>query len=77
MIYRYAQASGYNTEDSAALDGYADADKVSGYARDAMMWAVGAGLINGREDGLVPQGEATRAEVAAIMTRFCKNNAVK
>ena len=45
---------------------------VSDYARDAMAWAVEAGLINGMENHeLNPQGNATRAQVAAIMMRFC------
>lgn len=56
------------------LYGYADANQVSGYAADAMSWANAAGLITGvTADTLVPQGHATRAEVAVILTRFCEN----
>ena len=50
---------------------FADSDKVSPYAADALSWASASGLINGRPDGcLDPQGGATRAETAAMLMRF-------
>ena len=51
----------------------ADAASVSDWAQEAMRWAVGAGLINGNDDALDPQGSATRAQLAAIMERFVEN----
>ena len=73
MLYRYAKAKGYDVSASADISGYADASSVSGWAKEAMQWAVGAGLINGRTaTTLAPQGSATRAEVAAILMRFAQ-----
>lgn len=74
MLYRYAAASGLDTAASSELTGFADAGDVSGYAAEAMAWAVGAGLIGGTDKGeLNPSGSATRAEVATILMRFCEN----
>lgn len=70
MLYRYAKLKGYDVSASADISGYTDASSVSSWATDAMRWAVGAGLINGRTATmLAPQGNATRAEVAAILMR--------
>ena len=73
ILYRYAAANGCDTSSRAGLEQFADADQVSAYARDAMEWAVSAGLVHGTDSGLEPQGKATRAQVAAIMERFCEN----
>ena len=55
------------------LDKFRDAGKVSDYARTAMQWAVGSGLIQGKPDGVLdPQGTATRAQVAVIMQNLCE-----
>lgn len=72
MLYRYAGYCGYDTADRASLSGYADGSLVSEYARVAMEWAVGAGIISGKyeETQLDPQGNATRAECAAVIERF-------
>lgn len=71
MLYRYAKMKGYDVSASADISGYTDASGVSGWATDAMRWAVSAGLINGRTaTTLAPQGNATRAEVASILMRF-------
>ena len=66
MLYRYSDAS--KTDDT--LSGFADASSVSDWAFDAMVWAVENGLINGVNGNLNPQGTASRAEVAAMFTRF-------
>ena len=51
-----------------------DGGTVSGWAEDAMGWAVAAGLINGKgAEGLDPLSTATRGEVAAILMRFCNS----
>ena len=53
---------------------YTDAADLAEYAIPAMQWAVGAGLINGTGDGstLTPQGQATRAQAAVMLMRFCE-----
>ena len=67
MLYRYAGSP----ETSGTLKDFTDKDSVSSYAESAMKWAVSQGLIDGMGDGrLNPQGTATRAQVAAILTRF-------
>ena len=73
ILYRYAQYKGYDTSvGGMSLAEYTDADQISAYAAAAMQWANGNGLITGRTDTtLVPQGTATRAEVATILMRFC------
>ena len=74
ILYRYANVMGYGTSGSASLDRFSDVDSVSGYAVEAMGWAVGNGLIGGMGDGtLAPQGNATRAQVATILMRFVEN----
>ena len=71
ILLRYAAFKGYAVEDRADLSGYTDSGIISPYALEAVQWAVGAGLVNGRtETTLEPGGYANRAEVAAILTRF-------
>lgn len=73
MLYRYAAMKGYDVSATADLSAYQDAASASAWAVDAMRWAVGAGLIQGRgASTLAPRGQATRAEVAAILMRFCQ-----
>ena len=75
MLYRYAKASCKDVsvgEDTNILS-YADATTVSEYAVPAMQWACGTGIVNGSNGKLNPQNNATRAEVAAILMRFCEN----
>ena len=70
ILYRYAKQKGYDVSKSTALTGFSDADKVSGYASEAMQWAVAEGLLQGSNGKLNPQGSATRAQVATILMRF-------
>ena len=70
ILYRYAKQKGYDVSRSAALTAFSDADKVSGYAAEAMQWAVAEGLLQGSNGKLNPQGSATRAQVATILMRF-------
>ena len=73
IFYRYANYKGYDTSAYDDLAAFADAGDVSEFAVPAMHWAVGAGLINGRDaTHIVPKGTASRSEVAAIVTRFCR-----
>ena len=66
ILYRYAKAE--KTEKD--LSAYPDAGTVSGYAVDAMRWAVAEGLINGKDGRLAPQENATRAQIATILERY-------
>lgn len=73
ILYRYADYRGYDRSPWASLSVYYDADQVSSYARKAMEWACGAGLLKGiTQTVLSPQGTATRAQVAEIFSRFCQ-----
>ena len=76
MLYRYAQYKGYDVsvgEDTNILS-YTDFEDLSEYAIPAMQWAVGAGIISGTsESTLGPRGNASRAQVAVILTRYCEN----
>lgn len=69
MLMNYAQWKGQDTRARADLSGYSDAP--STWASEAVQWAVAEGLLAGvTDDELQPQGQATRAQVAAIMQRF-------
>ena len=74
ILYRYAQYKGYDTASRADLSGYTDAAQVSSWAEDAIRWANAEGLVNGTSGTtLSPQGSATRAQAAMVLTRFCRN----
>ena len=68
MLYRYAGTPAVN----GSLSDFSDAASVSSYAENAMQWAVANGIVNGSNGKLNPQDNATRAEVAAILMRFCE-----
>ena len=68
MMYRYAGSP----KADGKLDSFSDAASVSTYAASAMHWAVANGIVNGSNGKLNPQNNATRAEVAAILMRFCE-----
>ncbi len=73
ILYRYAQFKGLNVSAKGDLSGFADGAAVSDWAVEAMQWAVGAGLLNGNEQGrLAPTAGATRAEVAMMLMRFAE-----
>ena len=74
MLYRYAQYKGYDVSKTADLSGYADQDKLSDWAAQAVQWACGSGLMNGRSAAqLAPEGTLTRAEAATMLKAFCEN----
>ena len=77
MMYRYARYKEYPTNVSSDLAGLKNAENTADWARTGVKWAVGAGLISGVEKNgvkdLQPQGNASRAQVAAILQRFCEN----
>ncbi len=71
IFYRYADYKGYDLTVKGNLDTFKDADKITDYAKTAMQWAVGSGLVKGKSGNLLdPQGTATRAEIAAMLHRF-------
>ena len=72
MLYRYAEAEGYDVSAAADLSGYPDAGKVQPYAQEAMSWAVAEGIVEGMDGNLNPAGSATRAQIATILMRFCE-----
>ena len=74
MLMNYSAWKGEDVSARADLSTYSDAATISSWANDVMQWAVAEGLISGMtEDTLQPQGNATRAQVAAILQRFlCK-----
>ena len=74
MLYRYAQNKKYDVSGAKSLDGYTDAQSVSSYAVPALQWANATGVVTGKSGSkLDPKGYATRAEVAAMLMRFCEN----
>ena len=71
IMQRYAQYKGIVADESDDLSQFADAGDVSDWALGSMQWAVGTGLISGKDIGsLAPQDNTTRAEAAAILMRF-------
>ena len=74
LLYRYAKDKGLNVSAQGTLNAFEDAGQVDGYAKDAMEWAVSIGLMKGMDDThLAPLKNASRAEVATILMRFCEN----
>lgn len=75
VFYNYAKFKGYNITADGDLSAFTDAGEISAWAQEAMKWAVGSGLMNGKGNGIIdPKGTATRAEVAAMLQNFIENN---
>lgn len=76
MLMEYAREQGYSTSERAELSVFPDKENLGGWAVEYMQWAVGSGIIGGKNlNGtfyLDPKGDATRAECAAMLTRFMK-----
>lgn len=70
MLYRYARLKGYDVSGGGVLSGFGDAAQVSAWAKDAMAWAVGKGLIQGAGGRLLPGGTADRGQAATVIARF-------
>ena len=68
MLYRYAGSPAVSGED--VLSRFPDGGRVSSWAQRAMRWAVSEGLLEGGDEGLAPQGGTTRAELAAVLSRY-------
>ena len=73
ILYRYAAWKGEDVTASSDLSGYRDTDQISSYAVSAMQWAHASGLIRGISDAVMaPDGESSRAQMAAVLMRFCE-----
>ena len=76
ILYRYAKSKDIDVSvgENTNILSYVDVQQASEYAIPALQWAVGAGVLNGKNGGrLAPTGTATRAEIAAFMQRWCEN----
>lgn len=71
ILYNYAGREGVDTTRKANYSNFSDSASVSNWARDAIAWAVGTNLINGKNGKLAPGDTATRAEIATILMRYC------
>ena len=73
ILYRYAAFKGFDMTKTADLSEFTDSGKISGYAEAPLSWANAEGLINGKGGGILdPLGNATRAEVAVMLMRYCE-----
>jgi hypothetical protein len=72
ILYRYAKNAGLvKAVNTASLASFSDMKDVAAWSKDAMAWAVSAGILKGGTGNtLSPQGTATRAQVATIIKRF-------
>ncbi|MFV0517494.1 MAG: M28 family peptidase [Aminipila sp.] len=70
VLYRYAKYKKIDTVVKGDLNKFNDSGQVSSYAQDAISWAVGAGILNGKDGKLDPKGSATRAELATMFQRM-------
>ena len=71
ILYRYAKWMGYPMDGADDLSAFADRGQIASWAYEAMAWANGAGILNGRGGNeLAPTATATRAEVATMMVRL-------
>ena len=73
ILFRYAEMKEIETSKRGDLSTFPDGSKVGSWAETAMQWAVAEGIINGSDGKLLPQGSATRAQVATILMRFIEN----
>ena len=73
ILFRYAQKKGIDTSKRGNLSAFPDVNQISDYAKEAVYWTVGEGIINGSDGKLLPQGNATRAQVATILMRYIEN----
>lgn len=70
MLWRYAGCPAATDKELS----FADVDKAGGWTLEALRWAVGQGILRGKEGGMLdPKGMTTRAEAAAMLQRFCGN----
>ena len=74
ILYTYAQYKDYDVSEAGSLSSFVDHWQFSSWAEDSMVWALGAGLVGGKGEGLLdPADNATRAEVVQILMNFCED----
>ncbi len=73
ILNQYCNYKGKYKASTANLSSFKDSSKISSYAKWGMNWAVGNKIINGSNGKLNPQGTATRAEAAAMLSNYCKS----
>ena len=74
FFYTYSEKNGMDVTGRTDISGFADYDRVHGYALEAMSWAVNVGIISGTSDTtLSPRDSATRAQVATIIMSYVEN----
>ena len=73
ILYRYVKKKGIDTGKRGDLSAFPDGGKVESWAKDALQWTVAEKIIGGSEGYLLPQGNATRAQVATILMRYIEN----
>ena len=71
MLYKYAKYKGKNVSKLGDITTFSDYKKVASYATTQMKWAVGVGVITGSNNKLNPKGNATRAEAASMIYKYC------
>ena len=77
ILYRYATYKNFDVSARGNLVQFADRNQISDYAMDALSWANAVGLISGKSDQILdPTASTTRAEMAAILQRFCQKYAL-
>ncbi|MGN0981460.1 MAG: S-layer homology domain-containing protein, partial [Candidatus Limivicinus sp.] len=79
ILWRMAKVLGRDVTGGVGLEQFPDGNKVGSYALEAVQWAVGQGYIHGSDEGsqilLLPEGGATRAQMATILMRYCGGTA--
>lgn len=73
MIFAYAKYKNVDVSASGSLAGFSDSNAAGGWARPALQWAVGAGILSGSNGRLMPTSSAKRCEVASMFMRFVEN----
>ena len=72
ILYNYTASNGISVEAAGDLSVFHDAEDTSDWAKEAISWAVGVGLLSGKGNGILdPTGTATRAEVAQMLMNYC------
>ncbi len=71
IFLRYARYRGFDVSSAADLTVFEDAAQISSWAKEAMNWSVGCGMLLGTGKKLEPQDGTTRAQIATIACRFC------
>jgi hypothetical protein len=73
MLYRFVKQQSMDVSAKGDLSSFTDSNKTASWAKEALEWAVGSGIITGKDNGILdPTGTATRAEVATMLMRLAK-----